>query len=113
MPEGFYSTVTVEELFQLSQNASRFHLLDVREEEEFREYHATISRSLPLSRLMEGRAHDDLRMPKDETIYLICRSGRRSATACELLHHQGFTKLVNVVGGIEAWIKAGLAHAKG
>jgi len=113
MPEASYSTITVEELHKLSQNASRFHLLDVREEDEFQEAHANISRSLPLSRLMEGRAQDDLRMPKDETIYIICRSGRRSASACDYLHHQGFTNLVNVTGGMEAWISAGLAHVRG
>ena len=113
MSEGNFSSITVDELYKLSQNASRFHLLDVREDDEFQEYHATISRSVPLSRLMEGRAQDDLRMPKDEAVYLICRSGRRSATACELLHHQGFTNVVNVTGGMEAWIKAGLAHARG
>ena len=112
MSEGIYSTISVEELHKVSQNSSRFHLLDVREEDEFEEYHANISRSLPLSRLMEGRAQDDLRMPKDETIYIICRSGRRSATACELLHSQGFSNLVNVAGGMEAWVKAGLAHSR-
>jgi rhodanese-related sulfurtransferase len=113
MSEGIYSAISVEELLKVSQNSSRFHLLDVREDDEYQEYHATISRSLPLSRLMEGRAQDDLRMPKDETIYIICRSGRRSATACEILHSQGFTSLVNVTGGMEAWVKAGLAHARG
>ncbi|MBC7658318.1 MAG: rhodanese-like domain-containing protein [Chitinophagaceae bacterium] len=113
MSSGKYPSITVEELYQISQNAGPFHLLDVREDDEFAEYHATISRSLPLSRLMEGRAQDELRMPKDEPVYLICRSGRRSLTACDLLHHQGFTKLVNVTGGMEAWVAAGLAHARG
>jgi rhodanese-related sulfurtransferase len=113
MSEVVYSTVTVDELHKLAQNASRFHLLDVREEDEYQEYHATSSRLVPLSRLMEGRAQDDLRMPKDETVYVICRSGRRSITACELLHHQGFTNLVNVAGGMEAWLRAGLPAARG
>ena len=112
MSEEIYSTISVEELQRVSQNSSRFHLLDVREDDGYQEYHANISRSLPLSRLMEGRAQDDLRMPKDEPIYVICRSGRRSATACELLHSQGFTTLINVAGGMEAWVKAGLAHTR-
>ncbi len=112
MSEAVYTSITVEELHKLAQNASRFHLLDVREDDEFQEYHANISRSLPLSRLMEGRAQDELRIPKDETIYIICRSGRRSASACDYLHHLGFQNLVNVTGGMEAWVTAGLAHVR-
>ena len=38
-----------------------------------------------------------------QEIALQCKTGRRSAQALRLLQEAGFSKLVNVAGGIEAW----------
>lgn len=38
---------------------------------------------------------------KDQTIVIICRSGRRSALACNALQDDGFTDVVNVLHGFE------------
>lgn len=107
-----FSTITVEDLHKLAETDNRFLLLDVREEDEFEEYHAPISRLLPLSRLMEGPGLDEIKAAKDEPVYIICRSGRRSATACEILHTHGYQKTVNVLGGMEAWVRAGFPYAR-
>lgn len=112
MSEPVYATIRVEELRKLSETDQRLVLLDVREDDEFQDYHSTLSRSLPLSRLMEGRGLDELRFPKDEPVYLICRSGRRSQTACEILYSHGFQKVFNVEGGMEAWVRAGFPYAR-
>ena len=37
----------------------------------------------------------------DTPLYLICRSGVRSAAACQLLVESGFTTLVNIEDGFE------------
>lgn len=37
----------------------------------------------------------------DTPIYIICRSGARSASACAALAQRGFTTLFNVTGGFE------------
>ena len=42
-----------------------------------------------------------------------CKSGRRSALACEQLAAAGYTDLGNVVGGFDAWLAAGLPKAGG
>ena len=112
MSEPLFSAIDVEELYKVAQSAPRLHFLDVREVDEFQDCHAPSSRNVPLSLIMEGRAGEELRMPKDDSVYLICRSGRRSASACELLSHQGFTRLFNVLGGMEAWKGAGLPIAR-
>ena len=39
----------------------------------------------------------------------ICRSGNRSATACDLQAQQGFTQLRNVQGGMIVWGQASYA----
>ena len=40
----------------------------------------------------------------DTPLYLICRSGVRSAAACQLLAESGFTTLVNIEDGFEGEI---------
>ena len=46
-------------------------------------------------------------LPTDGTLYLMCRSGARSAQATAYLEQQGYDA-VNVDGGIIAWHEAGL-----
>ncbi len=45
----------------------------------------------------------------DTSIYLICRSGGRSALAAEALQRLGLAQVYSVAGGMIAWEKAGLA----
>jgi len=40
---------------------------------------------------------------RDQPIAVYCRSGARSARACQLLQRLGYTRVLNVQGGIVAW----------
>ena len=51
-------------------------------------------------------AHLD-RLPKDRPILAYCGHGERSATALSLLERSGFSQLLNLNGGINAWRDAG------
>lgn len=79
-------------------------LVDVREFAEFAGGRVAGARLMPLGQL-ENR-HSEL--GRDRPIYVICRTGRRSAEACKKLESLGFLNVINVTGGIEAWKKAGL-----
>lgn len=84
-------------------------LLDVRSAEEYaNDGHVAGSTLIPLSELANRLGE----LPTDKPIACICRSGNRSATACDLLARQGFAKLSNVQGGMTAWAKAGFAIAR-
>jgi len=48
----------------------------------------------------------DARFDTSDTLYLYCRSGRRSASAARALDKAGF-KVVNLLGGFNAWSGAG------
>ncbi len=77
-------------------------VLDVRTSEEYLEGH------LAEALLIDVKGDDFLdkarkALPKDKTIAIYCRSGRRSAHAAELLAAEGF-KVVNLKGGILAWL---------
>lgn len=80
-------------------------ILDVRTPAEFRQGH------LPNARNMDffgGKFDMDvLSLPKDKTILLYCRSGKRSAGAAEALREAGIKKVLDMHQGIDAWEKAG------
>jgi len=78
-------------------------LIDVREEHEYITGHAPMAKNVPLSRFVD-RVDE---VPRDQTVYIICESGGRSAQAVQWLDGQGFDA-VNVEGGTAAWRSAGL-----
>jgi rhodanese-related sulfurtransferase len=77
-------------------------LLDVREDDEWAAGHAPGATHIPLGQL-SGRATE---VPRDTTIYVICRSGVRSARAAFALAGAGWAA-VNVAGGMQDWAAAG------
>ncbi|MFC6618427.1 rhodanese-like domain-containing protein [Deinococcus radiophilus] len=79
------------------------HIIDVRTPEEFAAGHIEGAQLLPLGEL-EGRMAE---LPKDGELYVVCRSGSRSAQASELLTQAG-RSVTNVDGGMLAWEAAGL-----
>jgi rhodanese-related sulfurtransferase len=64
---------------------------------------------------IKGHVHIDIMAPsfsqkintldKDKAYFIYCRSGNRSAQACNYMHQQGFTKLYNLSGGYMAYPK--------
>ena len=89
--------ITFDAFYQLYQNG-QLSLVDVREVEEFDALHLEGARNLPLSRLPD--IYDQL--DKDQSHYVICKSGMRSARACQFLAEQGY-EVINVQGGMMAF----------
>ncbi|HEY2074715.1 MAG TPA: rhodanese-like domain-containing protein [Streptosporangiaceae bacterium] len=77
-------------------------LLDVREDDEWAAGHAPAATHIPLGHL--GARTADI--PQDQQIYVICRSGARSARATQALNGAGW-QAVNVAGGMQDWAIAG------
>jgi len=46
---------------------------------------------------------NELEKHKNETVVLICRSGRRSEQIGQFLEQMGFTDVINLAGGMNAW----------
>jgi rhodanese-related sulfurtransferase len=97
------SECTVVGLQEVLENGE-IHLVDVREKMEFAGGRVAGATLLPLGEL-EAR-HKELDHSKP--IYVMCRTGRRSAEAQQRLRALGFTNVVNVAGGIENWKSEGL-----
>ncbi|HEY0815305.1 MAG TPA: rhodanese-like domain-containing protein [Pseudonocardia sp.] len=77
-------------------------LLDVREDDEWSAGHAPEAQHVPMSQLT-GRLQE---VPDAEPLYVICRSGARSARVVAFLAQQGVSA-VNVAGGMQSWAAAG------
>lgn len=75
-------------------------ILDVREEDELIEGFIENSILIPLDTL-ESNAEDKIE-DKNITILVYCRSGRRSAMACDILDSLGYTDVYDF-GGIIDW----------
>ncbi|MCA9071804.1 MAG: rhodanese-like domain-containing protein [Planctomycetaceae bacterium] len=87
-------------------------LIDVRTPVEFREVHAEPAKNVPLDRL-DPRATMEKHGNSEEPLYIICRSGNRSSKACEAFRSAGYSNVINVEGGTQAWEQAGLPVKRG
>ena len=86
--------ITFNDFYQLYQN-EQLSLVDMREVEEFQTLHLEGAQNLPLSQLAD--IYDQL--DKDLLHYVVCKSGMRSARACQFLAEQGYD-VINVQGGM-------------
>ncbi len=98
--------VAVEDLE--SALAAGATLIDVREPAEYAEARIEGSTLIPLSTVPDNVE----RFRSDSTVYVMCRSGGRSLAACEFVASLGLD-VVNVEGGIMAWISSGRPVASG
>lgn len=74
-------------------------LLDVREPWEFEYCHIEGSQLVPMRQV---RAVLDQLDPQRETV-VICHHGIRSRMVAGALERAGFTNVINLEGGVEAW----------
>jgi len=84
------------------QAATGSVILDVRTPEEFEAGHIPDAELLDIRNpqgFMEGLASLD----SSKTYFVYCRSGARSAQACQLMKQQGISDCYNLLGGIMDW----------
>lgn len=88
--------------------AAYSQFVDVRTPEEYAAGHAARAINIPLNELPEKLD----RLEKNEPVYVICQTGRRSKEASEILVKNGYNWVFNVSGGTAAWESAGLPIEK-
>ncbi|NVK23812.1 MAG: rhodanese-like domain-containing protein [Gammaproteobacteria bacterium] len=105
--------VTIEQLKE--QMDSGIVVIDVREPGEYSQGHIPKVANLPRGILEMNLANhpavkeegNPLQSLNDKGVYLICRSGARSALAAESMVTMGFDNVYSVAGGMMAWQEAG------
>jgi rhodanese-related sulfurtransferase len=88
---------------EFNKRRTEFHLLDVREDDEWAAGHIEGAQHIPLGQL-SGRLSE---LPKERTIVAVCRSGGRSEAAVRGLRKLGY-EAENLEGGVNAWDRAKL-----
>ena len=84
---------------------SKVCLVDVREENEFNEGHLENALLLPRG-LLEFKigAFSELE-DKTAAIIVYCKTGKRAALAANTMQNMGYTNVISIAGGYEAWKK--------
>jgi rhodanese-related sulfurtransferase len=81
-------------------------LLDIREADDYKEFHIPNSTNIPFGRLKLRLA--ELDAYKGKPIMVIDHGGLRAPRAWEVLNKAGFSPVIIVKGGIAEWRSAGL-----
>ena len=109
-PGNSLRSVAAQQLATLSASGS-LHLLDVRTPGEFASLRIAGSINVPFDRLDPAALL--ARFAADAPLYCMCQTGTRSQLAADWLRAAGFSNVVHVDGGTNAWIAAGLSVIRG
>jgi rhodanese-related sulfurtransferase len=96
------------EAFDLMESDPEYIYLDVRSVPEFEAAHPVRAINIPLMHLTPGSGMTPnpeftaiiaASLPEDAKLVVGCKTGGRSARACEIMEQMGYKKVTNVRGG--------------
>lgn len=103
-------SVSAQQLAVLSASR-KLHLIDVRTPGEFASLRIAGAVNVPFERLDPAMLLT--RFGADTALYCVCQTGTRSQLAADRLRAVGFTNVVHVDGGTNAWTSADLPLVRG
>ena len=95
--------MTVVDLKEQLDMGEDWLVLDVRSKDEWLEGHIEGSLNIYVG-LLEGLVNE---VPEGRPIAVVCKSGTRSSFACSILLRAERENIHNVLGGMDAWKRAG------
>ena len=103
LPLEQFGLVSVQELNSWLTKGDDMVILDVREEEKWKQGNIPGSINI-FSGYLEKRINE---IPRNRKIVLVCKIGNRASLAASILTRSGFGNVHNVLGGMIAWKNAG------
>jgi len=98
-----YMTIGTDEAKRMIEQGTK--VIDVRQLDEWQGGHIPQATLLPINGIYSfGQALKNLHLSNDEDVIFVCRSGQRSATACEIALVAGLKKVYNLANGMNGWI---------
>jgi rhodanese-related sulfurtransferase len=91
--------ISTLQLKAMLEAASPPAVLDVREDWEWQRAHLDGARHLPMSQV-PGRLSE---IDRERDLVVMCHHGGRSRQIVLFLEQQGFDRVLNLRGGIDAW----------
>ena len=101
-PREPFTRITVDEGREMMERDD-VAVIDVREPHEYEGGHVPDAKLLPVASVFARREE----LPRDKDVIFVCAVGQRSALACEMAAAAGLTRVYNLEGGTDAWMKAG------
>jgi adenylyltransferase/sulfurtransferase len=77
------------------------HILDVREPFELQICRVAGAAHIPMAQVPQQLAQ----VPRDARVLVLCHHGGRSARVTQFLRQNGYDKVSNIAGGIDAWAR--------
>jgi rhodanese-related sulfurtransferase len=105
-PREPFTRISVQEADEMMNDGAA--VIDVREPHEYTTGHVPGASLIPVNSVFARREE----LPKDKDVIFVCAVGQRSALAAEMAAAAGLTRLFNLEGGTDAWIKAGMPAEK-
>ncbi|MBM3947065.1 MAG: rhodanese-like domain-containing protein [SAR202 cluster bacterium] len=103
-----FGRISVDEAKQRLDRGDNCVVIDVRKPNEFQAGHVPGAKLIPVDDVLKRYQE----IPRDKDVLFVCGVGQRSALACEYAAALGLTRIFNIEGGTEAWIKRGYAVEK-
>lgn len=105
--ESFAALSAMQAVRLMNQGAL---VIDLRSKEQFDGGHIGEARNIPADAL--AAQLDSLKKWREKTVITYCDTGRDGAIAARALTRSGFTKVFNLEGGLNAWVKENMPLAK-
>jgi rhodanese-related sulfurtransferase len=106
-------TITPAELARRQRENPQLELIDVRTPAEFRSAHVEFARNVALDQLDPAAVMNVRNGNRDQPLYIVCQSGTRGEMARSRFAAAGYANVINVEGGTQACIAAGLPIVRG
>jgi rhodanese-related sulfurtransferase len=97
--------IDVNSLAKMLEESSDFYLIDVREEDEYKQ--GSIMNAIHLSKGIIERDIEKIIPDFQAKIIVYCGGGFRSCLVADNLKKMGYTQIFSLHGGFRAWLKAG------
>lgn len=104
---GLAQNISINQAAQLRDEGA--FILDVREPDEWVNFHIPGSTLIPLGELPDRLSE----IPSDKTIVVVCNCGNRSNPGRDILLWAGFVKVTSMDGGVRDWKAQGLPIVTG
>ena len=101
-PREPFTRINVEEANEMMSAGAA--VIDVRNPDEYQSGHVPGATLIPVNTVFARREE----LPKDQDVIFVCAVGQRSALAAEMAAAAGLTRIFNLEGGTDAWIKSGM-----
>ncbi|MCB0601683.1 MAG: rhodanese-like domain-containing protein [Saprospiraceae bacterium] len=99
---GVVTNISVDQLAAALAADSSIHVLDVRSIQEYVGGHIANAKQIDI--LQNEHFKEEIqKLDKNHTYWVYCRSGHRSLIAADEMIRAGFTSVINVEGGFNAW----------